>query len=255
MITLLAGNSRVLLTVDEHGDWSNLYYPFAGQYQHLREVRLGVFDVDAGEFTWLGKGRAADDVGRVRQGYLHDSNCMRTVHTRPGLEVTVDDVVHSNHDLIIRRLTLQNREARARHLRLMQYQSLTIAESMYQDTAYWDDERRTVNHYKRNYYFQLWGRPDFDAFTCGEHTLKGLQGSYVDAEDGRLEGGRISHGAADSVVQWNVDVPPHGEAVVHLLVMMGHSRHDVNSFYDVLAKRAPEQLTDEAIRFWGHWLP
>src|SRR5439155_8268836 len=54
MITLLTGNSKILLTIDEKGQWSNLYYPYAGQYQHLRSVKLGIFDEDEETFAWLG---------------------------------------------------------------------------------------------------------------------------------------------------------------------------------------------------------
>ncbi|MFA5860520.1 MAG: hypothetical protein WDA16_02375, partial [Candidatus Thermoplasmatota archaeon] len=250
MITLLTGNSRILLTVDERGNWSNLYYPFAGQYQHLRTVKLGLFDATDDSFVWLGD----DARWTVEQDYYRGSNACRTLYVGPLLDVEVVDSVHSNHDLVIRRVTVHNKTAEPRDVRVFNYQSLMVAESMYQDTAYWDEERRTINHYKRNYYFQLMGAPTFDAFTCGEHTLKGLQGSYVDAEDGKLDGGRISHGAADSVVQWNLKVPPGGHGSIRLLVILGHSRQDVNKFWDHLRGRDADELENEAVDFWNHWI-
>jgi oligosaccharide amylase len=250
MITLLSGNSRILLTVDERGNWSHLYYPYAGQFQHLHEQRVGLFDEDAKTFEWLGVG----DKPRVDQGYVEHSNAGRTRHRRMDLEVTTDDMIHPNLDLVIRRITLRNPQNRTRRMRVFHYQSLTIMESLYQDTAYWDDQRKTINHYKRRYYFQFWGRPDFDAFTCGEHTLKGLKGSYVDAEDGQLHGSKISHGAADSCVQWNVEVPGGQERSVFLLVMIGRSRAEVNKFHDQLLPREPLQLAEESVRYWNNWM-
>ncbi len=251
MITLLTGNSRVLVTIDEQGNWSNLYYPFAGQYQHLRKLKLGLFDERNEKFHWLGDEGSAFT---TEQSYVNLSNAARTKYGGKDVDLTVTDMVHPNHDLIIRKFTLRNKSSERRTWRLFSYQSLTIAESMYQDTCYWDNERKTINHYKRNYYFQYWGQPEFDAYTCGEHTLKGLQGSYVDAEDGKLEGGQISHGAADSVLQWNVDVEPGSETTVHLLVLLGHSRQDVNNFYDYVKNRDVQQLEREAVEFWIHWL-
>lgn len=250
MITLLTGNGRILLTIDEKGNWSNLYYPYAGEYQHLRTVRLGLFDEATEEFAWMGE----DPAWRVEQGYYQGSNAGHTMYTGPFADVEVVDVVHSNHDLVIRRITVHNKTPHARKFRVFNYQSLMIAESMYQDTAYWDEERKTINHYKRNYYFQYVGRLDFDAYTCGEHTLKGLQGSYVDAEDGKLESGRISHGAADSVVQWNVEAPPGGSATVRLVLMLAHSRKEVNQFYTYVKQRDALELEEEAIEFWSHWI-
>lgn len=250
MITFLTGNSRVLLTIDEKGHWSNLYYPWAGQYQHLRSVKLGLFDVSDEIFAWLGE----DPAYAIEQDYYQGSNAGRTLYIGPLFDIEVVDTVHSNHDLVIRRISVHNKTPDPRQVRVFNYQSLMVQESMYQDTAYWDDSRKTINHYKRNYYFQYWGRPDFTNFTCGEHTLKGLQGSYVDAEDGKLEGGQISHGAADSIVQWDVDVPAGGTTDVRLLVMLGHSRKDVNRFWSNIEHRDAQELEHEAIAFWNNWI-
>jgi len=252
MITLLAGNQRILLTVDETGNWTNLYYPYAGQYQHARDVKLGLFDEKDGSFSWLGEDRAT---WTVEQRHGDHTNTAVTVYRNPdNVEVKVTDMVHSNHDLIIRKIEVKDLSGENRKLRVFCYHSLTIAESMYQDTAYWDEGRKTVNHYKRNYYFQFWGAPHFDQFTCGEHTLKGLQGSYRDAEDGKLEGGRVSHGAADSAVGWNLSVPANGQTAVHLLVCIGGSRKHVNQVHDMLSKRDVNHLVRECTDFWVHWL-
>lgn len=250
MISAMSGNSRILLTIDERGSWAQLYYPYPGLHQQLHESRLGLFDEASREFTWVDQEGDAP----LEITYLEGSNAARTRLRRLQLDVTIDDMVHPNLDLIIRRVAVKNPSDEGRRLRVFHYQSLNIAGSLYQDTVYWDAERKTVNHYKRSYYFQLWGRPDFDHFACGEHTLKGLRGSYVDAEDGKLEGGEISHGAADSVVQWNLDVPAGEERAVHLFVMIGRSRRLVNDFYLHLQGREPGLFGAEAVGYWNHWV-
>src|SRR5579871_1536536 len=53
MIVHLAGNGRVLLTTNEDGEWNDLFYPYPGQFQHLREMRLGLFDEETRRFLWL----------------------------------------------------------------------------------------------------------------------------------------------------------------------------------------------------------
>ena len=249
MIALMSGNSRILLTIDERGGWSELYFPYPGLHQQLQHTRVGLYDVAAKEFEWVDQGGEPP----VEMGPIEASNGARTRVRRMGLDVTMDDVVHPNVDLIIRRITVRNPPGPARSLRLFHYQSLNIAGSLYQGTAYWDSERKTLNHYKGSYYFQVLGRPDFDRYSCGEHTLKGLKGSYVDAEDGELQGNGISHGAADSIVQWNLEVPGGEERTVHLMVMMGRSRRQVNEMYRVVASRDPALYTAEAIGYNNHW--
>ncbi len=250
MISLLSGNQRVLLTIDERGSWTQLYFPHPGMHQQLQQSRVGLYDEDTKAFTWV------DQEGDmpVEMRYLEDSNASRTRLRRMGLDITFDDVVHPNLDLVIRRITLYNPEAGARRMRIFHYQSLNIAGSKYQDTAYWDPETRTVTHYKGNFYFQLSGKPDFANSSCGEHTLKGLKGSYIDAEDGTLQGGGISHGAADSVVQWSVEVPAGGASSVHLMLAIGDTRSAVNKVTNGLAGREAGLYFAETVGYGNHWV-
>ncbi|MES2153984.1 MAG: glycoside hydrolase family 15 protein [bacterium] len=249
MIALLCGNQRLLLTIDERGSWAQLYFPQPGMHQQLQGARVGLFDEATKAFAWV------DQEGELPTGmhYLEDSNACRTSLRRMGLDVTLEDVVHPNLDLVIRRIALRNPGPTTRRMRIFRYQSLNIAGSMYQDTAYWDPETKTITHYKGNFYFQMSGKPDFDQVSCGEHTLKGLKGSYVDAEDGTLQGGTISHGAADSVVQWNLEIPPGQERAVHLMMVIGGSRREVTAATKGLAGREPALYLAETVGYGNHW--
>ncbi len=248
MISLLAGNSRILLAIDEMGDWLYIYYPYAGQFQHLVKSRRGIYDAGREEFSWVG-----DDGWEVEQGYEEGTNVGWSIARGHGVEVQTRDVVHPDRDLILRGYAVKDVESRRKDLRLFQYQNMSIAESMYQDTCYWDKSQNAVVHYKRDYYLQLWGEPRFDGFTCGEHTLKGLQGSYVDAEDGVLDGSVISHGATDSVLQWNLDLRPNAAATVWLLALLGGSRRSVNDGYRRISDEAVDYRVREAVDFWRSW--
>jgi oligosaccharide amylase len=248
LITQLAGNGRVLLTLNETGEWNDLFFPHPGQFQHLRAMRLGLLDVDASWFVWLrpGHGRL-----KLEQGFGLE-NFPTSVWTGDGLEVRVEDIVHPNHDLIIRSLKVQARALR--HLRLFAYQSFNIGESMYQETAYVDPATASVVHYKRGTYFEFFGDPPFDDAVCGEHTLKGLQGTYVDAEDGRLEGRRIAHGAADSVIQWNLDVAPDATEMVRIFVAIGHGPATARRLREDVKNRGANRFETESKAYWRAWV-
>lgn len=250
MISLLSGNSRVLLTVDERGGWEQLYYPYPGLQRQLHDSRLGLYDEQADEIVWVDQ-----EGGPERElGYRERSNATRVRTEVMDLDLTIDAMVHPELDVVVRRVHLANPEAVARRMRVFHYQSFDIADRLYQDTAYWDERREALTHYNRGFFFQLVGHPTFDGYTCGEHTLRGLEGSYVDAEDGELEGNPITHGAADSVVQWNVDLEAGQEAEVHLLVLAGRSREDVHELYDGIHGRDPELFTSETVGYWNNWI-
>ncbi|MCI4369049.1 MAG: glycoside hydrolase family 15 protein [Thermoplasmata archaeon] len=248
MITQLTGNGRVLLTVNEKGEWNDLFYPYPGQFQHLREARLGLFDADNQGFVWLREPTSARRETRTPR----PGNAPESAWEWDGTKVVVGDHVHPNHDLVIRSVRLTS--PRERHLRLFAYQCLQIAESMYQETAYLDPERSALVHYKHGYYFEFFGEPTFSHATCGEHTLKGLRGTYVDAEDGVLHRRTISHGAADSVLQWDLTLKPNEENLVYLFLALGESFDAADRIRKYVRIGDVRRFENESEAFWGSWI-
>lgn len=247
MITQLAGNGQILLTLDDTGEWNNLFFPYPGQFQHLREMRLGLYDVDRRAFHWLRPGNGFQlTVPPSVVGTFPTS-----VWTGHGLSLSVEEIVHPNHDLALR--ILRFRAPERRRLRVFSYQSFKIAESLYQETAYVDPSASSLVHYKRGFYFEFFGDPAFDAAVCGEHTLKGLQGTYVDAEDGELNGRTIAHGAADSVMQWNVDVTPDVESTVRIFLAIGRGGAAAHALRDDVRARGPKRFESESKAYWSAW--
>jgi len=247
MITQVAGNGRLLLTVNEDGDWNELFYPFPGQFQQLREARLGVYDVPARKFAWLRRGNGF----AIEQHPYGAGNLPESTWTGEGLRLQIRDHVHPNHDLLVR--TVRLRVEPARPIRLFAYHAFQIAESMYQDTAYVDPAVPSLVHYKRGYYFEFFGDPAFDHAACGEHTVKGLRGTYVDAEDGRLEGRSVAHGAADSVMEWDLAVPTGGEVELRIFLAAARSLPGAHEVRDYVLRGGPGRFVREAERFWESW--
>ncbi len=169
-----------------------------------------------------------------------------------GAELSIREHVHPNHDLLIRVLRL-SAEA-GRKFRLFAYHSFKIEESMYQETAYVDPEMHSVVHYKRNYYFEIFSEPAFDIAVCGEHTLKGLKGTYVDAEDGMLDGRAISHGAADSALQWELTARGREPVLVRLFLALGRAPEATRRLRQYIRSGDPTRFEREAQAFWGTWL-
>ncbi len=247
MITQLTGNSRLLLTVNEDGDWNELFYPYPGQFQQLREMRLGLFDVPHTRFTWLRRGNGY----AIRQAPFGPGHLPESEWTGYGIRLSVRDHVHPNHDLVAR--VFRVRADPARPIRLFAYHAFQIAESMYQDTAYVDAAVPSLVHYKRGYFFEFFADPDFTRAVCGEHTLKGLKGTYVDAEDGRLEGRPVAHGAADSVMQWDIEPKAGEETEIRLFMAAGRSLPGVHQVREYVRTGGSARFVREAEAFWDTW--
>ncbi|MGA7477288.1 MAG: glycoside hydrolase family 15 protein [Thermoplasmata archaeon] len=248
MITQVTGNGRLLLTVNENGDWNELFYPFPGQFQHLREARLGVFDVPRSKFTWLRRGNGFE----IHQMPYGTGHLPESVWKGHGLTISVRDHVHPNHDLVARVFRVRAESARA--VRLFAYHAFQIAESMYQDTAFVDASIPSLVHYKRGYFFEFFADPPYTRAVCGEHTLKGLQGTYVDAEDGRLEGRSVAHGAADSVMEWDFEAGPDREVEIRLFLAAGRSLPAVHQVRDYVRNGGSARFIQESEAFWETWV-
>ncbi|HEV2519150.1 MAG TPA: glycoside hydrolase family 15 protein [Thermoplasmata archaeon] len=249
MIRQLTGNGRILLTLNDAGEWENLFYPYPGQFQHLRESRLGIWDESSARFQWLRPGNGLSYVGPADAAESYPT----TVWQGEGLRLTTEEIVHPNHDVILRIVRLRSEQERK--VRLFSYQSFMITESMYQETAYVDPTSWSLVHYKRGYYFELFGDPAFDHAVCGEHTLKGLKGTYVDAEDGRLEGRAIAHGAADSVMQWDVRLAAGVESVIRILLAIERGPEAVHRLRDEVRAAGPGRYEAESKAYWRSWVP
>jgi glucoamylase len=247
VITQVTGNGRVLLTVNHNGEWNELFYPFPGQFQQLRQMRLGLFDVTGGKFAWLRRGNGFE-LEQTPYGGGHLPNSVWRGH---GITLSVRDHVHPNHDLIARVLRL--RAEPARPIRVFAYHAFQIAESMYQDTAFVDPGGRSLVHYKRGYFFEFFADPVYSRAVCGEHTLKGLKGTYVDAEDGRLEGRGVAHGAADSVMEWDLDPVPDHDTEVRLFLAAGRSLTGVHQVREYVRDGGYPRFVRESEAFWDTW--
>ena len=248
MITQVAGNGRLLVTVNENGDWNELFYPYPGQFQQLREARLGLYDVTAQRFAWLrgGNGYA------LEQSPYGPGHLPQSVWRAHGVTISVRDHVHPNHDLAVR--VYRVRAEPARPVRLFAYHAFQIAESMYQDTAYVDPAVPSLVHYKRGFFFEFFSNPSFSHAVCGEHTLKGLRGTYVDAEDGHLEGRAVAHGAADSVLEWDVDARSDADTEIQLFMAAARGLPAVHEVREYVRLGGYARFVRESARFWETWV-
>jgi GH15 family glucan-1,4-alpha-glucosidase len=210
-------------------------------------MRIGLFDVPASRFAWLRRGNGY----KIQQAPFGPGHLPESTWNGYGIRLSVRDHVHPNHDLVARVFRLSADPPRP--IRLFAYHAFQIAESMYQDTAYVDPFVPSLVHYKRGYFFEFFSDPKFARAVCGEHTLKGLRGTYVDAEDGRLEGRPVAHGAADSVMEWDLEPKAGEEAEIRLFMAAGRSLPGVHQVREYVRDGGYKRFVREAEAFWDTW--
>jgi GH15 family glucan-1,4-alpha-glucosidase len=112
-------------------------------------------------------------------------------------------------------------------------------------------------HYKGERYFfiscataQGWG---WDQYACGIAEVPGKEGTWRDAEDGRLSGNAIAQGSTDSCAVMHLSLPPRGETRVHYWIACGTRYPQVKTLHRIVLAKHPEELIRRTGNYWHLW--
>jgi GH15 family glucan-1,4-alpha-glucosidase len=219
---LVFGNGRLLVQLDNKGRIRDFFWPEVGIRNHVagHYHHFGIY-VD-GKFSWTEWKEWV-----VTQRYLPRSLIGVTTFecASLGLVIEAEDqvvaymplgVAHpTGHDAFIRNLSITNLTDRPRQVELFFSQDFRIAESEIGETAMYRPDINAMVHYKWKYHFLCSGRSDMGGIhqkTVGLRGINGLEGTWRDAEDGRLHEKPIEQGAVDSTFSILVACPSRGSA-------------------------------------------
>lgn len=209
---------------------------------------------EEGRFSWID----SDDWSRSPR-YAADclvSSCA-AVHAGIGIELAFAECVHYRENVLLRRVTVRNRTPVGRHVRLFFVNDLCIDESDIGDSAYFDPASGAIVHYKRGTYFCFSGRAcgaGFTQYTIGKKRYGGIEGTWRDAEDGRLEGHGASHGAIDSTASFWLDIGADDGVPVSYWMCAAHGEAEVMRLNSWVSESGVDGLIEETASYWRRWL-
>jgi len=195
---LVFSNGSLYIGIDERFRIRDLFYPHVGLFNHLsgHTIRMGVW-VD-GDFTWV------EDDGWTRD-LAYEPGTLTGVtnlsHPAYGVEIVCRDAIHPEHPVFERRMEVRNRRPGPAEVRIFFTHDLRIAETDIGDTALYNPFLDGMVHYKGPHWFLFRLKsPESGAFeyATGIKGFGGLEGTWRDAEDGRLSMNPIAQGSVDS---------------------------------------------------------
>jgi GH15 family glucan-1,4-alpha-glucosidase len=282
---LCVGNGDVLINFDGALVMRDLYYPHVGMMNHIESHRnmMGVWA--DGAFSWL------DEASWDRSwDYLGDTLVTATlaVNQAMGLSLAGADAVHYRESLYLKRVVIRNLRPTPREIRVFFANDFNIDESDIGDTALFDPDLRAVYHYKRKRCFIIDGRvgslaglpatgprsgslpapgcprtvpsdaesgvAGISQFSTGRKRFAGAEGTWRDAEDGRLEGHPISQGSVDSAIGFDVRLAPGGEETLYYWIALGQGFDSARAVHALVTSAGPERLLSETAAFWRQWV-
>ncbi|MDI3279786.1 MAG: glycoside hydrolase family 15 protein [Bacillota bacterium] len=251
---VILSNGRLLVAFDAHLNLRDLYYPFLGSTNHLmgHPSRLGVWV--SGQFTWL-NGEWQTSIQYAPRSLVAR---IETAHPRLDLRLEISAAVHYRENLYVQRVVVHNLAREEREVRLFFHHDPHIYETAIGNTAFYDPELRALLHYKRDRYFLVNGLTQSGEgifeYATGTKEYRGYEGTWRDAEDGRLEGNPIAPGSVDSTVSFRLSAGPGEKAVLYYWIAAGTRYKEVAQLNAWVLKNRPERLLQETEQYWRTWL-
>lgn len=254
---LLLSNGELHVGLNKFSEVHDLYFPYVGLENHAAghqmRHKIGVWVED--EFSWLDDGNWE---------FLHDYPHRSLIgHTRAfngllGVVLEIDSYVDAQQTALIRHIHIINSRDRARQIKLYMHQVFAISENLRGDTVQYLPGKPVIMHYKGHRVFMISGehadkRP-FDEFSTGLYKNEGHEGTYKDAEDGKLSGNYVEHGNVDSVISYTLECGAHDSARVYYWLAAGKSYKESLAIHNRIKREGPESRLIVTNEWWRKWL-
>lgn len=248
-------NGRLLVNFDAAYRVRDFYYPHVGKENHSlgHPFRFGVWC--EGVIAWSDADEWERDL-RYRDETLVTEVAL--THHRMALRLRCADVVDFHEDVYLRHVTVGNLADREREVRLFFGHDFHISGSGSGDTAYYRPAERLLVHYKGMRYFAINASTDrgvgLDQFATGVKEVGSAEGTWRDAEDGRLEGNPIAQGSVDSTAAVHLQVPALGQASAHYWIAVGTEWRSVRALNQLVIDKTPAELLRRTANYWRLWV-
>jgi oligosaccharide amylase len=247
------GNGSLLVTFDEQYQIRDIYFPYVGKENHSEghPFRFGVW-VD-GTFSWVSETSWKRELRYMQETLVTD---VRLRNESLGVEIVSNDTVDFQENVFVRRLEVRNLRATTREFRLFFHHDFYISESEVGDTAYFDPDTFSLIHYKGQRYFLICtdSPSGVETFATGRKAFKGHEGTWRDAEDGRLSEGAITEGSVDSTIGRSLSIEAGRSQEMFYWIAAGKSYADVAGVHRRAREIHPRTLIERTASYWRAWV-
>jgi GH15 family glucan-1,4-alpha-glucosidase len=255
---VILGNGALTVGLNESGLVHDFYYPYVGldnlTTSRSLQHRIGIFVDDT--FSWV------DDASSWATDVLVEQNALVSdVHMDNktlGVQLHASDFVDSEFNAFCRQITIKNVSDKKRVIRLFLHQVFEISRGGRGDTALYVPDGPYILDYKGRcsliVYAQSNDGTPFDQYCVGSYGVEGKEGSWKDAEDGKLSGNAVEHGGVDSVLSCPITLEPHGETHIDYWVTAADSQFSGEKIHDRILNQGLQKRLDNTRAYWNLWL-
>jgi GH15 family glucan-1,4-alpha-glucosidase len=250
---IVLGNGRLTVALDKNLNIRDFSYPEEGLENHANghPFRIGMW-VD-GDFSWVG------NEWECSSNYLPDtlvSKCS-ALNSKLKVELKINDAVYSFLDLFLRKVRVDNLAEVDREVRVFFSHDFHIYGEGSGDTAFYEPSHKSIVHYKRCRYFLVNGvtrdHNGIYEFATGQKEAFGKEGTWKDAEDGKLERNPIAQGSVDSTISFKLEMKPKASETIYYWIACGENMKAVKDLNDFVKREKVGQLLLRTEDYWSAW--
>ena len=248
-------NGNLLINFDRDYNIRDVYYPHVGQdNQTVGDVSFFGVWCD-GQFAWIGnpsweKTLEYDDDTLVTRVTAHSSLMQ--------LEMTLSDAVDFDRDLFVRRVHLRNLASKERQVHLYVHFDPHLWGNAIGDTIFYDPEFHGLVAYKGQRYVlinaSVGDHFGFQSFAIGAKEREGFQGTWRDAEDGKLQKNPIAQGSVDATGMIEFRLPANATEDAWVWWAFGSRYRDVEILDTTVRERGAASFLERTRDYWRLWV-
>ncbi|MFQ3587599.1 MAG: glycoside hydrolase family 15 protein [Fimbriimonadaceae bacterium] len=247
---LVFGNGSLLVAMDDRYRIRDLFYPHVGLSNHLsaHSIRMGVWV--EGSFSWI------EDAGWTRRMEFFPRTLVGhsiLEHAAMGIRIEAEEAVSPRSNEFLRRWKVTNLASQEREIRIFASHDLRIMETDIGDTAFYNPFLDGIVHFKGPTFFLFGGSTSLGGlyeYATGIKGFGGLEGTWRDAEDGRLGMNPIAQGSVDSTMSLRMRIPGGQTRTAHYWIVADSSLESLTSSYHEMVHKGFDSMLLDAHQYW-----
>jgi len=231
---LSLGNGSLLVNLDNSLRLRDLYFPYAGQENHVqgKEHRIGVH---ADGFSWIKDWNTTPEY--KEDTILGESTAINDMED---LEMTFRDTVECKKNVFLREVEIENRRDYDREIEVLFHQDFDLYGNSMADTCFYHPGHSGIIHYKKKRY--VMAEVKLEDGKCGDLNQYGIYSEPPtdDIESGKLNDNSIAQGDVQSAFSVDIEVEANSSKKVYYWINTGK---DLNSVLE-LNKEVEDHIED-----------
>ncbi len=183
---------------------------------------------------------------------------VRAQHDGLGICLHIEDVVDFNRNVYIKKVVTENLGKTDIIVRFFFHFDAHLWGNNVGDTGYYDPRTGGLVFYKGLRYFLLNARvgeqTGLRQWAVGEKEIHGKEGTWRDAEDGKLSKNPVAQGSIDGIGGTEIAVPAGKSRVMYWWLAAGESIGVVGNLDLRMRERDPETYLSRTHDYWNLWL-